>query len=169
MTSIERTIFALGFFMQQQPVFMEKNNHGAAAIVNRLHEAIVNLGRGQVSEIFQPQKSKKGNPGLPINVEFIQGCSSRLVTRLMKENGMSLRDAAQTVASALRAAGRRGLGTMNAETVINFRDRLLRRRGKQRKGAAPDIALQAYDDPVLLKFTTDQLVQALRDKSSSFF
>jgi hypothetical protein len=166
MTSIERTIFAIGGFMQRQPLLMEKDNHGAAALVVRLHRAIADLERGLVSPIFKPTKTKKGNPGLATEVEIIKGWASRAVTGLMTENNTSLHDAAQTVASALRPASRRSLGPITTETVINWREKLLRRRGR---GKNPqDIAVQAYDDPLPSGFTAEHLVQALRKKASSF-
>jgi hypothetical protein len=127
-----------GLLLKQ--LFLMRRGENCAPLM-RLSSAIFDLSDGRVSPMFKPLSRKKGNPGLPSNFEIIKGTAARAMSELI-EGGMPLPEAAQIVANALQDASRKVVGNITAQTVTNWRERLMQGEGP----GASEFAVQAYRD-----------------------
>jgi len=110
----------------------------------RLYVAMLDIIQGRVSPMFKPlSRSKGGSPGKGVHFAIIQGIAARAMTALI-EGGTPLPEAAQKVATALRGDGRRGLRNVRAETVTNWREKIMQGEGP----GAPRAAVWTYHKPL---------------------
>jgi hypothetical protein len=132
----------------------------------RTLSALGDLSAGQVHPMLRPINRKRKNPGKGHVAAMLQGCAARAYSELV-EGGVPRQQAARKVADALRPASKRGLGTVDAKTVINWQARLSQGPGP----GAPDLAVQHYRAPVDGLSDTPlargkALLAALRDRAA---
>jgi hypothetical protein len=127
-------------FLQCQPGLMERQD---LAPLLRLNSALNDLTVGKGSELLKPVKrTRGGHPGDGATRDFLKGKAARALSELIeaKENPV---ESAGRVARALKA-NRHDMGKVNAETVVNWRERLMQGKGP----GASEYAILAFQDPV---------------------
>jgi hypothetical protein len=125
--------------LQRQPGLMRR---GDLALLLRLHGALVDLAAGRASPIFKPVHRAAGAPGKGATFAHIQGLAARALAELV-DGGMPVRDAAQRVARALKT-GRKDMGDVTPETIINWRERIEQGPGP----GAPEDAIRSFLEPL---------------------
>lgn len=138
--SIQSAIHDIAKLFSEQPYFMRRKE--LCAPLFRLSIALLDLNHGRVSWMFKPSRGK-GNPGQASNLAILKGIAARAMKELV-DGGTTPEIAAKTVAEALRPASERGLGKVNADTVINWRERF----NQGASPGAPPAALHAYMDAI---------------------
>jgi hypothetical protein len=117
--AVELCLQAVLQFLRKQPRFMER---GDIAPLLRLHAALSDLSIGKTSDLLKPAKKlKSGSPGDGITRKFIKAIAARALSEFIKA-GEDINHSASRIARALKS-GRRDMGHVNAETVVNWRER----------------------------------------------
>ena len=124
--------------LEEQAIFIRHPE--AIVALKRLSGALFDLRHGTVHPMFKPPT--QGRPPSGSAKSVTQGTAARAMSELMK-GGMPQRDAAQAVAGALR--GHKGLGTVTAAKVTNWRARIEEGEGP---GGVVNAALYAYRRPL---------------------
>ncbi len=154
MTAVEYGLRALLFFLQKQQHLMNRN---AVAPFLRLHGAIVDLADGRISPLFRPVRSgRPGAPGKSQIESMIMGLSARAMTQLMNVDGVPMDQAARQVAHAIRLGRIVGYGKVKAETVKNWRARIM-----EGPGSAPKLAIDHYNEPLPAGMSAKDLLARL--------
>jgi hypothetical protein len=137
--TVELCLTAVLQFLRKQPWFMER---GDIAPLLRLHAALCDLSIGKTSDLLKPAKKfKSGSPGDGITRKFIKAIAARALSEFIKA-GEDINHSASRIARALKS-GRRDMGHVKAETVVNWRERF-----EQGEGAgAQEDAIEQYRMP----------------------
>ena len=134
----EQSLRAVIAFLQRQPDIARRKD---IAPLMRLHAAIVDLAEGRTSPLFKPVQRKAGSPGKGVNYTHLQGLAARGLSELI-DGGVPIKIAAGRIAHALKA-NRKDMAGITDETIINWREQILRGIGR----GAPENAWQSYLDP----------------------
>jgi hypothetical protein len=135
--AINYAMVALGHFLFKQGL---ANGHP----ISRLIVAIGHLAGGgsHVPAFLRPRDRGRGSPGKGDGVDFVKAIAARAYNELVNANFGD--KAGALVAAALRSASERGLGSVTAETVRNWRDRAEQGPGP----GASDVMVQHYREPL---------------------
>ncbi len=135
----EQSLRAVIAFLQRQPDIARRKD---IAPLMRLHAAIVDLSEGRQSPLFKPKQRKPGSPGKGCNYAHLQGLAARGLSELI-DGDVPLLEAARRIALALRK-GRKDMGNIAPETIINWREQISRGPG----WGAPEDACRSYIEPL---------------------
>jgi hypothetical protein len=153
-------------FLQKQPYL---DTHGeAVAPLARLRFAMRDVTEGRSPAMFKPVPSGRGNPVKGQAAVMIQALAARALSEFI-EARVPKKEAAGRIAKALKRASSRGMGRINAKTVIHWRERIMQGPGP----GAPDAAIAHYKEslPPGMGSTplarAEKLLEVLRGRSAS--
>jgi hypothetical protein len=119
MTAAQKSVYAILCLLKPRALVHDAYLSPLA----KLHDAIVDLENGRVSDLFKPRKRRPGNPGKGVGYEVIQGLAARALTELI-DGGDDPKLSAGRIATVLRGI-RKAMKNVTGETVTNWRERIM--------------------------------------------